>query len=244
VFLAAIGEGICTDDPAHAIQRALAAAPGGRRPALVRIEDVREVLAKPERDAKSFWRSLLASRLLALTAARPGVVAAAERAEFEDLYGPAPIWRIPATKMKLTRERKRDAAFEFIIPLSTHAAEVVKAAMVMGESRTHLFPGSRNPRQPLSNNALSTLYRRAGFAGLHVPNGWRASFSTIMNERAAVEDRERDRAIIDLMLAHAPDGVEAAYNRAAYMPRRREIAQAWGDLLMKGMPPPAMLLAR
>ena len=63
-----------------------------------------------------------------------------------------------------------------------------------------------------------------------------------MNERAAVEDRERDRAIIDLMLAHVPEGVEAAYNRAAYMPRRRELAQAWADLLMEGLPPAVELL--
>ena len=57
-----------------------------------------------------------------------------------------------------------------------------------------------------------------------------------MNERAAREGRENDRPIIDLMLAHMPEGVEAAYNRAAFMPRRRELAQAWADLLLEGLP--------
>jgi hypothetical protein len=56
-----------------------------------------------------------------------------------------------------------------------------------------------------------------------------------MNERALDLDRPADRAIIDLMLAHVPSGVEARYNRAAYMARRRQIAQEWADLLCKGL---------
>lgn len=63
-----------------------------------------------------------------------------------------------------------------------------------------------------------------------------------MNERAADFDQPADRAIIDLMLAHKPLGVEALYNRAAYMRRRREIAQEWADLLMEGALHPAALL--
>ena len=63
-----------------------------------------------------------------------------------------------------------------------------------------------------------------------------------MNELAAAGNRVGDRAIIDLMLAHVPSGVEAAYNRAAYMPRRRELAQEWGDLLMQGQPSASALL--
>ena len=49
-------------------------------------------------------------------------------------------------------------------------------------------------------------------------------------------DRPGDRAVIDLMLAHQPVGVEAHYNRAAYMTRRRQLAQEWADLLLQGVP--------
>ena len=45
------------------------------------------------------------------------------------------------------------------------------------------------------------------------------------------------------MLAQIKGDVEAAYNRAAYMPRRRELAQRWADILMKGMPEPGALVA-
>ena len=58
-----------------------------------------------------------------------------------------------------------------------------------------------------------------------------------MNERAAELGNAGDRAIIDLMLAHVQGGVEIAYNRAAYMPRRRALAQEWADLLIDGAQP-------
>jgi len=49
--------------------------------------------------------------------------------------------------------------------------------------------------------------------------------------------------VIDLMLAHVPkDKVEGAYNRAAYMTRRRELAQEWADMLLDGMPEPEAFL--
>jgi hypothetical protein len=57
------------------------------------------------------------------------------------------------------------------------------------------------------------------------------------------EQYRDDRQVIDLMLAHAPmDKTEAAYNRAAHMARRRELAQAWADMLLKDTPDAAMLV--
>jgi len=44
------------------------------------------------------------------------------------------------------------------------------------------------------------------------------------------------------MLAHVPSGVEGIYNRAAYMPRRRELAQEWADMLVQGLVPIDALL--
>ena len=63
-----------------------------------------------------------------------------------------------------------------------------------------------------------------------------------MNERGADIERPGEREIIDLMLGHKPEGVEAHYNRAAYMTRRRQIAQEWADLLCAGLEPVEALL--
>src|SRR3546814_8613443 len=93
------------------------------RPAMVKLDLARHVLKETERRSGVHWSTLLASRLLALTAARPGVVRIAEVNEFEDLDGKKPIWRVPAAKMKLTRQRKRDVTWEFVIPLSRQRSE-------------------------------------------------------------------------------------------------------------------------
>ena len=242
VFVWAIASGIAETDPAALIRKALEPTDPRLRPALVKLADVRRILPATEALSDIYWATLLASRLLALTAARPGVVRLAERAEFEDLDGTTPIWRIPAAKMKLTRKRKLDITNEFIVPLSRHAVETIEIAMAASPSDQWLFPGIGDRRKPISDSTLSKHYREAALRDRHVPHGWRASFSTIMNERAARAGRTDDRAIVDLMLAHIQGGVEPIYNRAAYMPRRREIAQEWADLIMEGMVHPRTLL--
>lgn len=242
VFVFAIASGLAETDPAALIRKAMVQTDPRLRPALVKLDRVRKILPATESLPEVYWATLLASRLLALTATRPGVVRLAARSEFEDLDGEEPLWRIPAAKMKLTRKRKMDASWEFVCPLSRQAVDVVKAAMMASPSPTFLFPGIGDRRKPISDSTLSKHYREAKLRDAHVPHGWRASFSTIMNERAAAAGRTGDREIIDLMLAHVQGGVEPIYNRAAYMPRRRAIAQEWADLLMEGMAPPDALL--
>ena len=241
VFVWAIAAGLTENDPAAIIRKALSPAPGGRRPALLTVIEAREPIAAIDAVKLAEPGTKLASRLLALTAVRPGVLRLAEKAEFQDLDGALPLWRIPAEKMKLSRERKADAAYDFVVPLARQAVATVKAAIAASQHRHLLFPGDRRG-QPMSDSTLSQLYLDAGYRGRHVPHGWRATFSTIMNERAATDGRPEDRAIVDLMLAHMPGDVEAAYNRAAYLPRRREIAQAWADDLMEGLPGPETLV--
>jgi integrase len=131
----------------------------------------------------------LASRLLALTAARSGAVQMAELDEFEDLDGNEPVWRIPASKMKLSRAKSEREESEFIIPLACQAAATVQTAAEFAHHRKFLFPSARHSYRPITENALNTAYRHLPtFAGRHVPHGWRSSFSTIMNERAIEQD--------------------------------------------------------
>ncbi|TWD45892.1 hypothetical protein FB480_1177 [Agrobacterium vitis] len=92
----------------------------------------------------------------------------------------------------------------------------------------------------MSENAIGYLLNRAGYHHKHVPHGWRATFSSVMNELFPA-----DRAIIDLMLAQTPkDKVEAAYNRARHLERRGELAQIWADLILDGAPAASELLMR
>ena len=242
IFRLAIVDEKAETDPAAPLTAILKPVPKRKYPALTRIDDARAALKSFE--AEPHWPATkLASRLLALTASRPGPVRFAQPGEFQELDGEEPVWLIPAAKLKLPRAFAEQEAFAFTIPLSQQAAEVVRIAIEHADGRPYIFPSTQSGLRPLTENTLSVAYKRSeGFAGRHVPHGWRSTFSTVMNERAADLDRLGDRPIIDLMLAHKPQGVEAAYNRSAYMPRRRQLAQEWADLLSKGLAPPASLL--
>jgi integrase len=243
VFVHAIASGVGQTDPAAIVRGAMQPLPAkGRQPAITDLAAARELMQKADEAAASPVTKI-ASRLLALTAVRPGVLRHAEWSEFEQLNGAEPIWRIPAAKMKLTAARKADVREEFIVPLAPEAAEAVKALRSLTGRSRYLFPSHRSFHVAMSENAIGYLYKRLGYQGRHVPHGWRATFSTLMNELAERESRPSDRAVIDLMLAHVPkDRVEGAYNRAAFAPRRREIANLWAQRLLEGSMPAADLL--
>lgn len=242
VFVFAIAAGIGEGDPASIVRKALTPVRKRRYAAVRRIEDAREVLRLTEAEP-AHPLTKLAARLMALTAVRSGPLRHAAPDEFEQLGTAKRQWRIPAGKMKLQLAHKEDEAFEFIVPLSRQAEEVVLAALTLVGNGPLLFPSTRHAHRPMSENAISSMYKRfPEIRGRHVPHGWRSTFSTIMNELAVERDRPEDRAIIDLMLAHKPEGVEATYNRAAYMPRRRHLAQEWANLLLKGLRPAEELL--
>jgi integrase len=251
VFVHGISTGLCGADPAATVTKALKPAPKQtRQPAITDIEKLRDLLKAAEASGASPVTKV-ASRLLALTAVRPGVVRGTAWTEIEgvdwDSEHPEEtetgLWRVPSSRMKLALDRKDEVAFEHLVPLSRQALEAIAAIRPLTKRLPILFPSNRHLHRPLSENAIGYLYNRCGYHGRHVPHGWRAAFSTIMNERAERAGRPGDRAVIDLMLAHVPSNrVEGAYNRAAYMHRRREIAQEWADLLTDGLCPAAELL--
>lgn len=242
VFCYAIAEGMAEFDPAEKLGAVLKPrGPRGRQPAITDLVALRKMILTAEQDyARPVTR--LALRLLALTAVRPSEVHGACWYEFEDLNGREPLWRIPAVRMKGSQDRKAEIDGDHLVPLTQHAVAVLKALWPLSGGGLLVFPGARNPGKPMSGNAIGYLLNRAGYHGHHVPHGFRAAFSTIMNEWAEREGKESDRAIIDLMLAHVPKGkVEGAYNRAAYMPRRRELAAIWSTMLSEGLPDPRTL---
>lgn len=210
-------------------------------PAITKLEQLRDALRAIEA-APCHPITRLCSRMIALTAMRPGTVQELPWGEVAALDPDEPLWLIPAARMKLRMERKALEEFDHLAPLAWQTVEVIEAAKTLTGHREFVFAGPYQPRRPVSNATVSKLYRDNGLRDIHVPHGWRSSFSTIMNERAMAADRPGDRAVIDLMLGHMQPGVEPKYNRAAYMPRRRELAQEWADLLLEGMPPASALL--
>lgn len=252
VFGYGMAEGLAGVDPAAGLARALLPIrKKGKQPAVRTVTEARQVLI--DMDATTAGPlTKCASRLLAFTVQRPGVVRAAPWSEFEGIdwtnpsaSAPEAIWRVPPDRMKLELEDKDDEAFEHIVPLTPQAVELLHCIHRLTGRIRFLFPSIRSVHKPMSENTIGYMYARNGYSGRHVPHGWRATFSTIMNERAVAEKRPEDRPVIDAMLAHKPKGVSAAemaYNRALYMPRRRELATEWSNLISAGLTPASELL--
>lgn len=225
IFAFGRARGLVTGNPAADLGAAMLSPPPARpHAALTSIEDCRALLAACERDAGR-PETILASGFLALTAVR---LAAVRGMVWAEVDFEARTWTVPAARMKLSRAKKDDARYDHVVPLSGAAVAVLEAARPKsGAGQVGLvFPGRDGG--PIAAGAIRELYDRAGFAGRHVPHGWRASFSTIMNEELGPEWRFD----IDAALGHAGKGkVEAAYNRSAQLGRRRELFDRWGAMM-------------
>lgn len=230
IFGFGIAEGLREEDPAAQLGRAMRK---GKltvpHPALTDLDDIRHLLRACEAD-RGAAVTIMASRFLALTAVRLAAVRGMTWAEV-DLE--ARVWTVPAERMKLSKSKKGEQRFEHVVPLNDQALWILRGLRRVDEKighRSHssplVFPGRSGG--PIGEGTLRELYKRAGFAGQHVPHGWRSSFSTILNEDLGPEWRSD----IDRALAHSPkDKVEAAYNRAQLLDRRRRIFERWGELL-------------
>ena len=236
VFTHAITQGWAQHDPAAVITGALLPPPPAKpQPALTELDDVRGLVAAVDQlDAPVLVKR--AAELLMLTAVRLAAVRGARWCEIEDLDGPAPLWRVPAERMKLKVAEKAEARNDHLVPLSSAAVAVLRAAgMHQGDADMH-DRGNELIFGDVAEGAIGALYKAAGYDGRHVPHGCRASFSTILNERLPDQ-----RAAIDRALGHRGAGdkdetgvnrkVEGAYNRAAYLGQRRSLFEAWAALL-------------
>jgi integrase len=113
------------------------------------------------------------------------------------------------------------------VPLSTQALDVLRSIWDLSQGDGLVFASVRSPSKPLSDGAMIAALRRMGYTKDQVsPHGFRASASTILNERGF------NRDVIETALAHQDeDDVRRAYNRATYWKERVQMLQAWADLL-------------
>lgn len=260
IFKFAKAAGAGNANPASEVKEAMKPLPKSRRyPAITVVEDLRKLMAAVDA-AGAMPTTRLASRFLALTNQRPGVVvtmpwAEIENVDWSDRSNPSPdaVWHIPSERMKLEFDLREDDECDLYVPLVPAAVDTLHAVRTLTGRGPMVFCSSRSSHDPMSANAIGYLYNRIGYKGRHVPHGWRSAFSTIMNARVEREHRMHpgndglliDRLIIDLMLAHVPKGMsetEFIYNRNRYPERRRELAEEWADLLMRDAVSAAELL--
>jgi integrase len=130
------------------------------------------------------------------------------------------IWTIPPERMKKRRPHT--------IPLTEHALALLETLKSHSGHREYVFPSDRNPRTHANSQTSNMALKRMGFQDRLVSHGMRSMASTILNEHGW------DPELIEVALAHVDkDEVRSAYNRAAYIERRRPMMVWWSEYIEK-----------
>jgi len=158
-----------------------------------------------------------ALQLAPLFFVRPGELRHAEWAEIDF---ESALWSIPAERMKMRTSH--------IVPLSRQAIEILKSLHPFTCISKYVFPSSRTPLRPMSNNAILSGLRRMGYEKDEMSgHGFRAMARTILDEVLQIRPD-----FIEHQLAHAvrdPNG--RAYNRTSHLEERKKMMQTWADYL-------------
>ena len=89
-----------------------------------------------------------------------------------------------------------------------------------------MFPNYRTSKAFMTVTTLNRALERMGYGGKFSGHGFRATASTMLNEMRYRSD------LIERQLAHAERNmVRASYNQAEYLPERKQMMQAWADLI-------------
>jgi integrase len=162
-------------------------------------------------------RTRLGVGLILLTMVRTDEARFAAWAEFERLDSEAPLWRIPAQRMKMKREH--------LVPLAPQAVEILRRLKELAYDNPMLFAAPTRSGVVSENTFLFALYRM-GYHSRATIHGLRGTASTILNEKGFNSDW------IERQLAHVPeDKVRSAYNAAEYLDGRREMLAWWADYI-------------
>jgi integrase len=214
VFDYALDAGILENHPASNLVRVLqarktkapmASIPPAEAGALLRaIKDYEEPVTR------------LGLQFLAHVFVRPGELRFMEWGELKE---GGTVWVIPEERMKMGKPH--------VVPLSDAAQEILKGLELINGDKQFVLASPLKPKAPISENTLLFALYRLGYRGRMTAHGFRALASTVLNEHSGFA-----HDVIERQLSHKEtDEVRAAYNRASYLPKRRELMTWWADWL-------------
>jgi len=216
VFRFAVASGLAERDVTVDLRDALASVPEAHYAAITDPAQA-GALIRSIRSYSGHPYSCAALKLAPLFFVRPGVLRAAEWAEFNLDSGE---WRIPGDKMKTGQDH--------IVPLARQAIEVLRSMHALTGQAKYVFPSIRTNDRCMSENTINAALRAMGYSKeIMTGHGFRAMARTILDE---VLGERAD--LIEHQLAHAvrdPNG--RAYNRTSHLPARKEMMQRWADYL-------------
>ena len=217
IFALAKMKGLCPENPAAGVREVLPKRTEHRkRPALLTFDALGDVLRRADTALVS-PTVRLAHRLVAFCPVRMKNAIAADWDEF-DLDADQPVWVIPRNKMKVRGANLPDHK---VVLGPTIVRELRRWHTATG-GRGYVFASAAG-RGHITDSTVSKWYREGlGLDGVHVPHGWRSSFSTLARDAGFARDA------VELALDHAHDtAVVRAYDRGERWEERIRLAYWW-----------------
>lgn len=218
IFRYAIVTGRATSNPAESLKGALKPMQKGHFAAFEIDELPKFIYALNTNQARLYVQTINAVKFLMLTFVRTSELVGATWGEvnFEEAE-----WSIPAERMKMRRAH--------IVPLSKQAIAILEEQKRMSVYGDWIFPNQVSPRKHMSNCTILGAIKRLGYKGQMTGHGFRALAMSSIKEKLGYRHE-----VVDRQLAHAPrNRVDAAYDRAKFLPDRRIMMQEWADYLDK-----------
>lgn len=216
IFRFAIVEGVAERNPVADLKGALKPYQKKHYAAL----DIKEIpnfmKALENNEARLFFLTRYAMKLLVLTFVRTSELIEAKWSEFDF---DSKLWIIPAERMKMRKQH--------IVPLSRQALDILEKIKLQTGKWDFVFPNQVNFRKPMSNNTLLKAIERIGYKGETTGHGFRALAMSAIKEQLGFRHE-----VIDRQLAHAHrSAVDAAYDRAEFLDERIKMMQEWADYI-------------
>ena len=165
-------------------------------------------------DEQSLTIAAQACRFLALTALRTQEI---RLLKWEHIKGNVAI--IPAENMKMKKEH--------LVPLSHQALQILDNLQAQELGSDYVFANLSQLDAPVNTNFVLYLINKMGYGGRMTGHGWRSVFSTWANNRLY------DSKVVETQLAHLiGNETSRAYNRAMYLPQRKQLLDDWANWLM------------
>lgn len=213
----AIACGVAEVDPVPSLQGALTPHVEKHMAAITDPKQVGAVLRAFD-EFKGSHQVAIALKLAPMVFVRPGEL---RKMKWADLDLDSGVWEIPATVMKMREPH--------LVPLSKQAVTILREMQPFSGHLEYVFPGGRDPKRPMSDAAINAALRRLGIDTRHehTGHGFRAMARTILHEQLDYAPE-----VIEAQLAHKVAGpLGAAYARAKFIEKRKEMMQEWANYL-------------
>jgi len=149
----------------------------------------------------------------------------AARTKWSEIDLTANTRTIPKERMKKVGTSKQwEVRKAHIIPLSSHALNILEQMKPFSGHLEHVFPNQRDRQQHASAEAATKAFNKMGLRGKQSAHGMRTMASSTLNEAQFNPD------VIEAALYHLdPNEQRRTYNRTDYFNQRRVMMDWWSE---------------